>query len=290
MIWHFFEIWGLLIVAFAVGCGLGTLLYMTLAASPLANMQVAAADSVLGILDELRLPGRARREASAYRPPAHEQPYMPIAPLMLEPEPAEPAGEPEPETGPEELAMDEAEDAIEPDAAEWDEEPYWEADGEDYPAEEDVALPGDEPVETVYVEPVPVYIEAAPAELPPPEPRAEPKVEAEPEPEPRQGLPAMRPLTLPGPRNGVPDNLQRIRGIGQKNEELLNSLGVYHFGQIAAWTPAEARWIASHLAFPERVERDDWVGQAIVLATGGDTGYVKAADRRRGGEEPPEAA
>ena len=92
----------------------------------------------------------------------------------------------------------------------------------------------------------------------------------------------MRPLTLPGPRNGVPDNLQRIRGIGQKNEELLNSLGIFHFGQLAAWTPAEARWVANHLAFPERIERDDWVGQAIILATGGDTGYVKVAERRKG--------
>jgi predicted flap endonuclease-1-like 5' DNA nuclease len=92
--------------------------------------------------------------------------------------------------------------------------------------------------------------------------------------------PGQRPLALPGPRNGVPDNLQRIRGIGQKNEELLNALGIYHFGQIAAWTPAEARWIANQLAFPERLERDDWVGQAIVFATGGDTGYVKAPARR----------
>jgi len=100
----------------------------------------------------------------------------------------------------------------------------------------------------------------------------------------------MRPLTLPGPRNGVPDNLQRIRGIGQKNEELLNGLGIFHFGQIAAWTPAEARWVANHLAFPERIERDDWVGQAIILATGGNTGYVKAAERRRNAEDEPPAA
>ena len=34
---------------------------------------------------------------------------------------------------------------------------------------------------------------------------------------------------------------------GKRNEELLNSLGIYHFGQIAAWTPAEARWVANHL-------------------------------------------
>jgi hypothetical protein len=62
---------------------------------------------------------------------------------------------------------------------------------------------------------------------------------------------------------------------------LLNSLGIYHFGQIAAWTPAEMRWIGQYLAFPERIERDDWIGQAIVLASGADTGFEKAADRRR---------
>ena len=59
------------------------------------------------------------------------------------------------------------------------------------------------------------------------------------------------------------------------------ALGIYHFGQIAAWTPAEIRWVAQQLAFPDRIERDDWVGQAIVLAAGGDTGFVKSADRRR---------
>jgi hypothetical protein len=32
------------------------------------------------------------------------------------------------------------------------------------------------------------------------------------------------------------------------------------------------------------------VGQAIILATGGDTGYVKVAERRRGSDEPPAAA
>src|SRR5438270_676553 len=37
-------------------------------------------------------------------------------------------------------------------------------------------------------------------------------------------LPAMRPAGLPGPRNGVTDDLQRIRGIGRRNEQLLNSL------------------------------------------------------------------
>ena len=135
-----------------------------------------------------------------------------------------------------------------------------------------------EAVAAAEVEPEPV--------LPPPVP---PPVPAPAPPRARQwDLPTMRPLTLPGPRNGVPDNLQRIRGIGKKNEELLNSLGVYHFGQIAAWTPAEARWIGCHMAFPERIERDDWIGQAIILATGGDPGLTKATGR--GNPEEPSVA
>jgi NADH-quinone oxidoreductase subunit E len=90
----------------------------------------------------------------------------------------------------------------------------------------------------------------------------------------------MRPAGLSGPRSGVPDNLQRIRGIGRRNEELLHDLGIFHFGQIAAWTPAEARWIAAHLNFPERIERDDWIGQATILASGGTLQQEKDARRR----------
>lgn len=94
----------------------------------------------------------------------------------------------------------------------------------------------------------------------------------------------MRPAGLSAPRSGVPDNLQRICGIGRRNEELLYSLGIFHFGQIAAWTPAEARWIASHLKFPERIERDDWVGQATILASGGTLPHEKEQQRREADE------
>ena len=57
MIWHFLEVWALILAAFAAGCVLGTLLYMALAASPMARMQVAAAEAVGGTLGGLR--GRA---------------------------------------------------------------------------------------------------------------------------------------------------------------------------------------------------------------------------------------
>ncbi|WP_026790956.1 hypothetical protein [Pleomorphomonas oryzae] len=75
-----------------------------------------------------------------------------------------------------------------------------------------------------------------------------------------------RPPALPGPRSGSADDLRRIRGIGPQNATRLNALGIYHLDQIAAWTPAEARWVGAYLAFPGRIEREDWMGQAKALA------------------------
>ena len=77
-----------------------------------------------------------------------------------------------------------------------------------------------------------------------------------------------RPPALPGPRDAVADDLRRIRGIGPQNATRLNALGVYHFDQIAAWTPAEVRWVGAYLAFPGRIEREDWIGQARALMAG----------------------
>lgn len=74
-----------------------------------------------------------------------------------------------------------------------------------------------------------------------------------------------RPPGLPGPRNGRPDDLRRIRGIGPKNEGVLNSLGIYHYEQVAALTPAQVTWLDNYLKFHGRIARDDWVGQAGAL-------------------------
>ncbi len=87
---------------------------------------------------------------------------------------------------------------------------------------------------------------------------------------------AVRPQGLAGPRGGVPDNLQRIRGIGPKLEALCHSLGYYHFDQIAAWGPAEVAWVDENLeGFKGRVTRDDWVAQAKLLAAGGETDVAR---------------
>ena len=83
---------------------------------------------------------------------------------------------------------------------------------------------------------------------------------------------------MAAPRGGVPDDLKRIRGIGKQNEGRLHALGIWHFDQVAAWTHANVEWVGGYLAFSGRIDREDWVGQAKVLATGGQTAFSRRAD------------
>lgn len=77
-----------------------------------------------------------------------------------------------------------------------------------------------------------------------------------------------RPPGLPeAPRD--PDNLKLIKGIGPSFEKRLNAMGIYHFSQIAAWSPTERDWISQELGSTARLERDDWIGQAAELAAPG---------------------
>lgn len=80
------------------------------------------------------------------------------------------------------------------------------------------------------------------------------------------------------PDGGKPDDLRRIRGIGPKNEDVLNSLGIYHYDQIAALTPANIAWLEAYLKLHGRIAREDWVGQARALAQGGASTEVHPQD------------
>ena len=84
---------------------------------------------------------------------------------------------------------------------------------------------------------------------------------------------------LSAPRTGGKDNLTRIKGVGVKIDEALNGIGIYHFDQIAAWTEENMAWADSQLAFPGRAKRDDWVGQAKLLAEGKETAFSKRVDK-----------
>ena len=253
MIWHFLEVWLLVVAAYLLGSIVGVVIYLGLERTPLAGAQGALADAIGDAIDGFKTrygvgpawrPDVKRAAARSWRAARGWRGEEDGA----EVEPARAA------FAREELVFDDG--ALEA----WREEPA--ARSWRNAEEEHVALDPDEMNGASLSEPN--GAETAPLQ-------------------PLLDLPAMRPAGLPAPRNGVPDDLQRIRGIGRRNEELLNSLGIFHFGQIAAWTPAEARWVAAFLAFPERIERDDWIGQATILASGGKTGYVKS--RRKEAEE-----
>lgn len=78
--------------------------------------------------------------------------------------------------------------------------------------------------------------------------------------------------------NGEPDDLKKILGIGPVLEEKLNEMGIYHFSQVAEFTQSDIEKINTHLNFPGRIERDEWVPQAKELMGGGEGRKLKYLD------------
>ena len=63
------------------------------------------------------------------------------------------------------------------------------------------------------------------------------------------------------------DDLTRIEGIGPFIARLLQQQGVSTFAQISRWTDSDIEHITKAIGyFPGRIARDNWVGQAKVLA------------------------
>jgi predicted flap endonuclease-1-like 5' DNA nuclease/uncharacterized membrane protein YeaQ/YmgE (transglycosylase-associated protein family) len=127
-----------------------------------------------------------------------------------------------------------------------------------------VAPPAPKPVPVAAPKPAP-----APVKVAAPAPKPAPKIAGE------DKVPGKRPAGLAGARGGKADDLKRIRGIGKQNEGRLHGLGIWHFDQIASWNAQECLWVGSYLAFPGRIEREEWVKQAKVLATGKETEFSK---------------
>lgn len=95
------------------------------------------------------------------------------------------------------------------------------------------------------------------------------------------GLRSIRSEALRGPAgaSGGPDDLKRIRGVGMLIEKKLNSLGVSTFEQIANWTNADIDRVSQVLDFQGRIQRENWVEQARILAAGGQTEFSRRMDR-----------
>ena len=80
----------------------------------------------------------------------------------------------------------------------------------------------------------------------------------------------------PAPPSSIPDNLELIKGLGPKVNNLLNGLGVTSFAQVANWTDADVADIDAQLgAFAGRITRDNWIDQAQLLAAGDIAGFEK---------------
>jgi len=89
----------------------------------------------------------------------------------------------------------------------------------------------------------------------------------------------IRPESVDAPMNGEIEDLKEISGIGIKIEEVLHSLGIYHFEQIAKWTPENIEWIENYLTLKGRIKKEDWISQAKLLAAGGQTEFSKKVRR-----------
>jgi predicted flap endonuclease-1-like 5' DNA nuclease len=73
-------------------------------------------------------------------------------------------------------------------------------------------------------------------------------------------------------------DLKRIRGIGVLIERKLNSMGVTSYEQIANWTAQDIDRVSQQLDFKGRIERENWVEQARILASGGATEFSRRFD------------
>jgi len=61
------------------------------------------------------------------------------------------------------------------------------------------------------------------------------------------------------------DDLTEIVGVGEELSRRLNEFGVYTYRQIASWDRGNVREFGERIAFKDRVDRDNWIGQARKL-------------------------
>jgi predicted flap endonuclease-1-like 5' DNA nuclease len=81
------------------------------------------------------------------------------------------------------------------------------------------------------------------------------------------------------PSTRTPDDLKRIRGIGVLLEKKLNAMGISTYEQIANWTADDVGAVNNKLEFKGRIERENWIEQARILASGGQTDFSRRFER-----------
>jgi predicted flap endonuclease-1-like 5' DNA nuclease len=126
------------------------------------------------------------------------------------------------------------------------------------------------------------------APAPQPVPQPTPVVKA---PEPPRSAVVTAPVAQPAPVPAAPalavqapaapqpvlggDDLQRIRAIDADTERRLQAINVRRFDDIARWTPADINRVNQALGLTGRIDREQWIEQAQILAKGGETYYSR---------------
>ncbi len=86
--------------------------------------------------------------------------------------------------------------------------------------------------------------------------------------------------TVPStPVDWVADDLKRIRGIDPRIEAALAARGIGRYSDIASWTATDVKTTDGELDLQGRIQRENWIEQAQILAAGGDTAFSRAVDR-----------
>ncbi|MFS2108553.1 hypothetical protein ACCC88_02610 [Sphingomonas sp. Sphisp140] len=236
----------------------GAPIWLTL---PFALIAAGVVFALLILFWGARLAGRrrsARREIEEYNEEYREEtaqprpitppvapPPPPIAEAPLAPPPP-PAPEPVAEAPAPEPVVEAHEPVAEPEIVPAPLPPVV----EEAPAPEPLA---DEPIAAA------APLDASPASLA--SDIAEPAPASEPEPEPAAATPE------PTPSAPTADDLTRMKGVGPRLGEKLNSVGITSFAQLAALTPEEADALDAKLGdFQGRIHRDRWIEQASFLA------------------------
>ncbi|QKF80646.1 hypothetical protein [Halarcobacter ebronensis] len=76
-----------------------------------------------------------------------------------------------------------------------------------------------------------------------------------------------KPLIRSTPRPTGKDDLKLIEGIDKEMEQKLNVLGIYHFDQIAKWSPKNCHWVEEYFILEDnQIREQDWIEKAKKLS------------------------
>lgn len=94
-------------------------------------------------------------------------------------------------------------------------------------------------------------------------------------------IPTTAPPLAPAPApTDEADDLKKIKGVGPKLVTMLKEQGITTYAQIATWSDADVARIDETLGrFKGRIERDQWVEQAKLLAAGDEAGFTEKFGR-----------